>query len=86
MKKALLLVMALMLCFALVGCGNNNDTPVNNDDVVNPSVDDVNSPVEPDLNDDMNDTDPVDLSGELEMPTDISGEIVSGEVSGEIAE
>ena len=25
MKKALLLVLALVLCFALVGCGDNNE-------------------------------------------------------------
>ena len=87
MKKALLLVVALMLCFALVACGNN-DTQVDNPDVVVPPVDDIDTPVTPDLDDDFDVQDSDEVSGELEITDDFSGEIVpvddSGEVSGEL--
>ena len=82
MKKVLLLVVALMLCFALVACGNK-DTQVDNPDVVVPPVDDTDTPVIPDLEDDFDAPDVEDIP--VEIIYDLSGEIVPVDVSGEVS-
>ena len=51
MKKALLLILAIILCFSLVACGNN-ETVNDNNDLNNPPVEDQNNENES-VNDDM---------------------------------
>lgn len=83
MKKALLLALAVVFCFMLVGCGEKEVTDDQN--VVEPSViedvtPDVDETVIPDVIDaEVPEEDSDELSGELI----ISGEISEGVISGE---
>ena len=78
MKKALLLALAVVFCFMLVGCGEKEVTDDQN--VVEPSTGieevtpDVDEPVVPDV---------IDAEVPEEDLTEVSGEelVISGEVS-----
>ena len=80
MKKALLLALAVVFCFMLVGCGEKDNT--NNGGEVNPPI--INSGNVSDV------TEPTtsgeeDLEVSGEVSGGVSGEVtVSGEASGEV--
>lgn len=82
MKKALLLVLALMLCFSLVACGENNTQVEDNYEGNNTLVEEGNTVVEPGLNDETISIE--NASGEEIFTEIISGDSTEGIVSEDI--
>lgn len=78
MKKALLLLLSLILCFTLVACGENNAPVEENNDNVNLPNEEINDIVTPE--DDVEEIIPGD-----DIVEEISGDIVE-EVSGDTVE